>query len=90
MSRQAGYRSLSIMALILELCVALIALPARAAESPEQTKAAPSQESGKSTTMKGPMRGGMKKDGMMKEDVSKEAQKWSKKMYEQMERENMK
>ena len=34
-----------------------------------------------------PMAGEMKKDGMMKEDVSKAARKWDAKMNESMERE---
>ena len=40
--------------------------------------------------MKEPMAGEMKKDGMMKEDVSKAEQKWSKEMDEKMKREQMK
>jgi hypothetical protein len=40
--------------------------------------------------MKEPMAGEMKKDGMMKEDVSKAEKKWSKEMDEKMKREKMK
>jgi hypothetical protein len=39
---------------------------------------------------KEPMAGEMKKDGMMKEDVSKAAQNWDTKMNESMKQEKMK
>ena len=90
MSNQAGCRSVAVIVFMFVLCIALIALPASAGESLDQAKAAPSQDSTKPTTMRGPMRGEMKKDGMMKEDVSKAAQTWSKKMDEQMGQEKKK
>ncbi len=77
-------------ALIVVLRVALLALPANAAEPPDQAKSAPPQDPAKPMTMKGPMAGEMKKDGMMKEDVSKAAQHWNTKMDEQMKQEKAK
>lgn len=56
------------------------ALPsAHAASSSDQTTRA-QQQSTKPMKKKEPMAGEMKKDGMMKEDVSKAAEKWDKKM----------
>ena len=56
------------------------ALPsAYAASSSDQTARA-QQPSAKPMKKKEPMAGEMKKDGMMKEDVSKAAEKWDKKM----------
>ena len=56
------------------------ALPsAHAASSSDQTAHA-QRQSAKPMKKKEPMAGEMKKDGMMKEDVSKAAEKWDKKM----------
>ena len=56
------------------------ALPsAYGASSPDQTTRA-QQQFAKPMKKKEPMAGEMKKDGMMKEDVSKAAEKWDKKM----------
>ena len=56
------------------------ALPsAHAASSSDQSTRA-QQQSAKPMKKKEPMAGEMKKDGMMKEDVSKAAEKWDKKM----------
>ena len=56
------------------------ALPsAHAASSSDQTLRA-QQHSAKPMKKKEPMAGEMKKDGMMKEDVSKAAEQWDKKM----------
>lgn len=52
---------------------------AHAASSSDQTAHA-QQPSAKPMKKKEPMAGEMKKDGMMKEDVSKAAEKWDKKM----------
>jgi hypothetical protein len=53
--------------------------PTHAASSSDQSIHAP-QQSAKPMKKKEPMAGEMKKDGMMKEDVSKAAAKWDKKM----------
>jgi hypothetical protein len=56
------------------------ALPStHAASSSDQTIPA-QQQSAKPMKKKEPMAGEMKKDGMMKEDVSKAAEKWDEKM----------
>jgi Spy/CpxP family protein refolding chaperone len=52
--------------------------------------AAPAPDQNKPMQKKEPMTGGMKKDGMMKEDVSKAARKWDEKMDEIMKKENKK
>jgi hypothetical protein len=55
------------------------ALPFTHAASSDETIRA-QQQSAKPMKKKEPMAGEMKKDGMMKEDVSKAAEKWDKKM----------
>jgi hypothetical protein len=60
------------------------------AADPDQAKPTPSATPAKPMAMKEPMAGEMKKDGMMKEDVSKAEKKWSKEMDEKMKREKMK
>ena len=60
------------------------------AADPDQSKPAPSAIPAKPMAMKEPMAGEMKKDGMMKEDVSKAQKKWSKEMDEKMKQEKMK
>ncbi len=77
-------------ALRLVLLAALIPLPAGAADAVDQSKSAPPKNTAKPMAMKEPMAGEMKKDGMMKEDVSKTSTKWSKDMDEKMKREKMK
>ena len=52
--------------------------------------AAPVPDQDKPMQKKEPMAGGMKKDGMMKEDVSKAARKWDQKMDQMMKKENKK
>jgi hypothetical protein len=61
-----------------------------AAATPDQVNSAPEREPAKPMIKKEPMAGEMKKDGMMKEDVSKAAQKWNVKMDESMKQEKMK
>jgi hypothetical protein len=80
----------SAAALMLVLRVALIALPASAADPLDQAQPAPPINAARPMAMKEPMAGEMKKDGMMKEDVSKAAAKWSKEMDEKMKQEKMK
>ena len=63
---------------------------AHAATTADQPKSEQEQQPAKPMIKKEPMAGEMKKDGMMKEDVSKAAQKWDAKMNESMEREKMK
>ena len=73
------------------LLIALsIAIRASAADPSDTTKAGPAPKSAQPMNMKEPMAGEMKKDGMMKEDVSKAEKKWSKDMDEKMKREKMK
>ena len=69
---------------------ALIALPSTAADVSDQSKSAPASTPAKPMATKEPMAGEMKKDGMMKEDVSKAGAKWSKDMDEKMKQEKMK
>ncbi len=64
--------------------------PAHAATTPDQTQPATEQQPAKPMIKKEPMAGEMKKDGMMKEDVSKAAKQWSEKMDEKMKQEKMK
>lgn len=61
-----------------------------AATTSDQPKSGQERQSAKPMIKKEPMMGEMKKDGMMKEDVSKAAQKWDAKMNESMMREQMK
>ena len=79
----------AVAASVLALTAGLSTLPLGAADLSDQSKPAPPPESGKPAAMKGPMAGEMKKDGMMKEDVSKAGAKWSKEMDEKMKREKM-
>ena len=51
-----------------------------AATTSDQSKSDQEQRPAKPMIKKEPMAGEMKKDGMMKEDVSKAAQKWDEKM----------
>ena len=60
------------------------------AEPPDQAQSAPEPQPAKPMIKKEPMAGEMKKDGMMKEDVSKAAKQWSEKMDEMMKKEKMK
>ena len=55
-----------------------------AATTSDQPAPAQKQHPAKPMIKKEPMAGGMKKDGMMKEDVSKAAQKWDAKMEASM------
>ena len=61
-----------------------------AATTSDQPKAEPERQPAKPMIKKEPMAGEMKKDGMMKEDVSKAAQKRDTKMNESMKQEKMK
>lgn len=61
-----------------------------AAAPPDQAKPAPGEPPAKPMVKKEPMMGEMKKDGMMKEDVSKAAKQWSEKMDASMKQEKMK
>ena len=63
---------------------------AHAATTFDQPKSAQRQHPAKPMIKKEPMAGEMKKDGMMKEDVSKAAQKWDEKMDESMKQEKIK
>ena len=58
------------------------------AEPPDKAQSAPEQQPAKPMIKKEPMAGEMKKDGMMKEDVSKAAKKWDEKMEEMLETPN--
>ena len=77
-------------ATFLFLIAALTALPAGAADQSDPAKSTPASKSAQPMNMKEPMAGEMKKNGMMKEDVSKAEKKWSKDMDEKMKREKMK
>ena len=79
----------AVAASLLVLSAGYPAFTATAAD-PDQAKTAPSAPPAKPMAMKEPMAGEMKKDGMMKEDVSKAEKKWSKEMDEKMKREKMK
>lgn len=57
---------------------------------PIQAGPAPQHQPAKPMIKKEPMAGEMKKDGMMKEDVSRAARKWDEKMDEMMKKEKMK
>jgi hypothetical protein len=73
------------------LClVGSYAPPIHAASPSDQARTAPEQLPAKPMVKKEPMMGEMKKDGMLKEDVSKAAQKWGAKMDESMKQEKMK
>ena len=61
-----------------------------AATTSDQPASGQEQQPAKAMNKKEPMAGEMKKDGMMKEDVSNAAQKWDAKMNESMERDKMK
>ena len=82
-------RNATVAVSLLVLSAGFPALTASAAD-PDQSKPAPSAIPAKPMGMKEPMAGEMKKDGMMKEDVSKAEKKWSKEMDEKMKREKMK
>jgi len=82
-------RNATVAVSLLVLSAGFPAFTASAAD-PDQAKAAPSATPAKPMGMKEPMAGEMKKDGMMKEDVSKAEKKWSKEMDEKMKRETMK
>ena len=66
------------------------ASPAHAAMASDTTGPVAEQAPAKPMMKKEPMAGEMKKDGMMKEDVSKAAKKWDAKMDEMMKQEKMK
>ena len=68
-------------ALTLASLAGAIPLFTHAAEPPDQAKPMMKKE---------PMAGEMKKDGMMKEEVSKAARQWDKKMDATMKKEKMK
>jgi hypothetical protein len=61
-----------------------------AATTSDQPTSGQEGQPAKPMIKKEPMAGEMKKDGMMKEDVSKAAQKWDTKMNESMKQEKMK
>lgn len=61
-----------------------------AATTSDQPMSGQERQPAKPMKKKEPMAGEMKKDGMMKEDVSKAAQKWEAKMNESMKQEKMK
>ena len=61
-----------------------------AATTSDQPGSGQERQPAKPMIKKEPMAGGMKKDGMMKEDVSKAAQKWDAKVNESMKQEKMK
>ena len=61
-----------------------------AATTSDQPTSGQEQQPAKPMIKEEPMMGGMKKDGMLKEDVSKAAQKWDAKMSEAMKQEKMK
>ena len=67
-----------------------IAQLTHAATTPDQPNSGQERQPAKPMIKKEPMAGEMKKDGMMKEDVSKAAQKWDVKMNESMKKEKMK
>jgi hypothetical protein len=67
-----------------------ITLLTHAATTFDQPTSGQEQQPAKPMIKKEPMAGEMKKDGMMKEDVSKAAQKWDAKMNESMKQEKMK
>jgi hypothetical protein len=60
-----------------------------AATTSDQPTSGQEQQTAKPMMKKEPMMGEMKKDGMMKEGVSKSAQKWDAKMNESMKQEKM-
>ena len=85
------HRSLTLTAALIPLfLVGDFTPPALAATASDQTQSAPEQQPAKPMIKKEPMAGEMKKDGMMKEDVSKAAKQWSEKMDEKMKQEKMK
>ena len=86
MRNRTAYLSATVASSIL----VLTALPAGAAYPPVKAQDEPPEKSAKPMVKKEPMAGEMKKDGMMKEDVSKAEKKWSKEMDEKMKREKMK
>jgi len=67
-----------------------IAPIAHAAAPSVQAESAQEQSPARPMVKKEPMTGEMKKDGMLKEDVSKAEKQWSKKMDESMKQEKMK
>ncbi|MEO8441283.1 MAG: hypothetical protein ABI547_02235 [Betaproteobacteria bacterium] len=79
-----------VAASILVITAGLTAAPAGAADLSDQSKSAPPPKSAKPMAMKEPMAGEMKKDGMLKEDVSKAGAKWRREMDEKMKQEQMK
>ena len=82
--RDALARSLACLpALVIGGC---IAYACAAADQAKPMRADPA----KPMAMHEPMAGEMKKDGMMKEDVSKAARKWDQKMDQMMKKENKK
>ena len=87
-------RTLYLPVPVIALCCAFLAggyAPlTRAAATPDQPRSTQAPRPAKAMIKKEPMAGEMKKDGMMKEDVNKAAQKWDAKMNESMKREKMK
>ena len=63
---------------------------AQSATTSDQPTSGQERQLAKPMIKKEPMMGEMKKDGMMKEDVSKAAQKWDAKMNESMKQKKMK
>jgi len=61
-----------------------------AAAAPLLAATPPDQQPAKPMIKNEPMAGEMKKDGMMKEDVSKAEKAWSRRMDEKMKQEKMK
>ena len=76
-------------ALTVAFLAGIITAPTHAATTSDQP-ASGQEQPAKPMIKKEPMAGEMKKDGMMKEDVSKAAQKWDAKMNEAMKQEKMK
>jgi hypothetical protein len=61
-----------------------------AAVAPVLAATPPDQQAAKPMAKNEPMAGEMKKDGMMKEDVSRAEKAWSRRMDEKMKQEKMK
>lgn len=89
-----SHRTFRLRVLAAALTVAFLASGitplAHAATTSDQPKSEQEGQPAKPMIKKEPMAGEMKKDGMMKEDVSKAARKWDAKMNESMKQEKMK
>lgn len=89
MSHYARHSFVPAAALTVVFLVGGIAPTTHAATPSDQAKSA-QEPPAKPMVKKEPMMGEMKKDGMLKEDVSKAAKKWDAKMGEAMKQEKMK